>query len=422
MAKSDKEVKIIYTNEAIMGCIEAQLQCKIRLNEVTGKIEVTWIAGKRTDEMSDAILAKFVNAGNRLEPDYGIQFGKERLIHLAMIDVAAQRKYNPLKEYFEKCEKLTLDSDSPSQLQKFVEAFKVADEHADIADVFLRKWLVGCIARLYTGHQNFMLILQGAQGTGKSTVFKKLCGSLLRYYSEQYLNPRDKDAIIQLASKFIWTVEEFGSVLQSKDRNDIKAFLTMEEIDVRKSYARHSERLTRVCSFAGTTNDSEILTDPTGNRRYLIIPLESGNPKPLDFETVNAVDYDLLWGEAMALFRTGEESYQLTESEKRMQVDANSSNEIADPMHELMKTWVEKAEMHNFIPTLDLMAKAKQSDMLTNNFMCKKIAETMQRMGFVKSKSMTQRGYAGCAWKPGMSPSATVRQLEIEANNRDNPK
>ena len=81
---------------------------------------------------------------------------------------------------------------------------------------------------------------------------------------------------------------------------------------------RFTKRFPRQCVFAGTTNSSEYLTDPSGNRRYWPMKL-------LDRVDVTALtrDRDQLWAEAVHLFKMGE----------RWWLDASEQHE-ADTMTE----------------------------------------------------------------------------------------
>ena len=167
-----------------------------------------------------------------------------------------------------------------------------SEEQEKQVNIFLQKWIVGCVARVFFHWQNPVLIFFGEQNIGKSTFFKKLCAGIEHYFLESEVNIYDKDHQLFLAKKFIWLIDEFGSELRTKDRNKMKAFITKDDIDVRASYGRYSKVRQRICSFAGTTNDLDILTDPTGNRRYLILPVLK-----FDFDLFNSINMTHLWGE-----------------------------------------------------------------------------------------------------------------------------
>jgi predicted P-loop ATPase len=63
--------------------------------------------------------------------------------------------------------------------------------------VFWRKWLIGSIAKMLRAQQNYMLVLLGAQGKGKSRLAEWLC-PLPQLFYEGPINPDDKDSLIRL--------------------------------------------------------------------------------------------------------------------------------------------------------------------------------------------------------------------------------
>ena len=82
--------------------------------------------------------------------------------------------------------------------------------------VYLYRWLIGSVAKVYSGAQNAMLTLDGGQGIGKSTLAQWLC-PLREYFLEGPINVQDKDSDIRLISQWIWEVSE----LDATDRKSV---------------------------------------------------------------------------------------------------------------------------------------------------------------------------------------------------------
>lgn len=113
---------------------------------------------------------------------------------------------------------------------------------------------------------DYVPVLEGPQGMGKSRLLAALFGA--PWFKDDL--PRDlgdKDAAQGLLG--VWCVElgELQALGRSSSR-DAKAFFSRQQDRYRPSYGAFEVTRPRQCVFAGTTNEREYLTDPTGNRRY----------------------------------------------------------------------------------------------------------------------------------------------------------
>lgn len=110
-----------------------------------------------------------------------------------------------------------------------------------------------------------------------------------------------------------------------KKRDEIKTFMTEQTDEMVRKYKERSERTDRRAVFIGTSNETEILHDATGERRWLPISASRG-----DIEGIKAVR-DQLWAEGIALFEQHGVMWQ-------------AAHELAAPQHEKFKesdTWEE---------------------------------------------------------------------------------
>ncbi|MFM6605279.1 MAG: VapE domain-containing protein, partial [Dolichospermum sp.] len=67
---------------------------------------------------------------------------------------------------------------------------------------------------------------------------------------------------------------EFECVYKKRDVSSLKRFITAKEDTFRAPYARKEARNPRPSLFSGTTNETEILLDPTGDRRFWVLKVE----------------------------------------------------------------------------------------------------------------------------------------------------
>jgi hypothetical protein len=141
-----------------------------------------------------------------------------------------------------------------------------------------------------------MVILEGGQGVGKSSLFSIIGGD---YYAEWSQPVSDKNILYTMMKAWIVDLSELAG-MASTSINALKSFLTIRSDTVRLAYARSASTIKRSSIFVGTTNDSQYLRDTTGNRRFL--PVKIG---AIDLDAVRK-DKDQLWAEAVYRYYAGD--------------------------------------------------------------------------------------------------------------------
>jgi putative DNA primase/helicase len=253
-----------------------------------------------------------------------IEVSKDIITDCALA-VAKANKVNPPRDYFE-----TLKWDGKHRLDNWLSYYLGAeDQPSEYLSLVGSKWLIGAASRVYEPGCKFdtVLILEGKQGVGKSTVLQ----SLATFNGEQYFldsagDLRNKDAVMAMQGKIIVEMAELASFKKSENE-DIKAFITRQVDEYRPPYARVTLQRKRYFVLAASTNEENdgYLTDDTGNRRYW--PVKCG--KKIDIEALNR-DKQQLWAEAVYRYKQGERTwlnneeanYANREQEKRRTEDA----------------------------------------------------------------------------------------------------
>ena len=171
-------------------------------------------------------------------------------------------------------------------------------ERTPQAEAMGRMWLVSCVARARRpGCQaDHMLVLEGAQGSGKSSAVRILGGE---FYRGNLPSLRDTDrACHAIQGGWLIEVGELDA-LRGAEGTRVKNFLTQTTDHYRSPYAREYVSRPRRCVFIGTTNESTYLQDTTGARRFW--PVRVGE---LDRHGLER-DRDQLWAEADHLLKQG---------------------------------------------------------------------------------------------------------------------
>ena len=256
------------------------------------------------------------------------------------------QQYNPIREYFENLETW----DGKDYIKKLSQYLKTNDDEAFC--YHFEKWLTRAVlCSLTKGYVNKQsLVLASHQNSGKSSFLRFLIPPKLENYYTENISI-DKDGIISICKNLICNLDELA-VLSKSDVNTLKSFISKSSANIRLPYARKAEFLERICSFVGSTNRTDFLTDETGSIRWLIFEVYS-----FDFEYSKEVDMDKVWSQAYYnAFERKNYNPELTasdivENEKRNEKYAQVSME-----QELISAHFEKSEkMEEFLTATDIM-------------------------------------------------------------------
>jgi len=139
-----------------------------------------------------------------------------------------------------------------------------------------KHWMNAIARRLaYPASQfDHVLVMEGRQGFGKSTILRTLCTfEDKKYFAETTEAPDNgKEFALSLNGNIVVEFGE-GSITGHKDQKKVKSFITKTEDNYRPPYMKNTEKHPRQCVFAMTTNEIEYLQDKTGERRYWIIDI-----------------------------------------------------------------------------------------------------------------------------------------------------
>lgn len=392
-------------HEQIVHLIETELDCQFRMNEITRKIEINGRVMEDEDE------ARVLGQAKLLHP-HGRDMSNVSAVRLALLDIAGQRKYDPLKLYLSECglRYQSLPEGSPMPFDVLLKCIEPEEGWTSALTLFLRKWLRGCVARIFDTFQNPALLLIGPQGTFKSTFAKWLCGGVGHlYFREGFPRFSDKDSTFDLGRRWIWSIDEVGKLFKTSLSEEIKQFMTQEIVSVRLPYARYESILPRRANMILSDNKSEVLTDLTGNRRFLPIRVRA-----IDFPSLErVVDREALWGQMVYELAIGE-SPLLTDTERAYQSEMNELVTVEEPLMALLQEWLEPCP-ENFIPSRQIFEKVKtmggrplEYDSLKDKNLETKISSCMQKLGYQRAQPRLPgerpRGFRGAAWRKGHYP------------------
>lgn len=368
----------------------AGLGYSFRLNLCTSTIEVNGMA-----------IDDFLRARIRMDArDAGLR-GLDAVEDAYAVD-AANNAYHPIRDYLN-----GLTWDGQLHIAKLARYFTCLDPLVvyrngttrTLMHVYLWRWLIGAVAKVMTGAQNMMLVLAGPQRIGKSQFAKWLCKSLLDYFIEAPIVTGDKDTYVRLISKFIWEVSELDATTRKADVSALKAFITEEQVTVRKAYARHDLVRPALASLIGTVNESTgFLNDDTGNQRFFVTTISA-----IDW-AYTTMDIDQVWAEAVAAYQRGD-SWRLTAEEAAHQAQQNKQHETETILEDLIQAYFDL----DYTATNTRMTAGEIVEHLRTRYdirlsgterkQAMDLAAVLNRLGVRKIRTSAYRGYEGIAPK-----------------------
>lgn len=314
------------------------------------KGEVPWNhPSKFWRDADDAQLISYVDA------HYGTF--SARNYDIAVTKVADDRAYHPIREFIESLP----EWDKVPRVDTLLVDYLGASDTAYVRAV-TRKTLCAAISRVLRPGCKFdsMLVLNGPQGVGKSTLIAKLAGE---WFSDS-LNlgdTKDKTAAEKLQGYWILEIGELAG-LKKAEVETLRSFLSRQNDIYRAAFGKRATPHLRQCVFFGTTNaESGYLRDTTGNRRFWPVKTPGNGKK----QSWNLTHEEILqiWAEALVYVRQREKLYLSAEMDalaKDEQREAMESDEREGLVREYLDTllperWAEMDlfERRNFLTGSD---------------------------------------------------------------------
>ncbi|MDP2196826.1 MAG: virulence-associated E family protein [Rhodocyclaceae bacterium] len=292
--------------------------------------------------------------------------------------VATEHSYHPVREYLD-----GLTWDGTPRIDDWLSDF-LGVKPGDYARMAGRFFLIGMVARIIKPgcQMRYMLIFEGSQGCGKSTVCRVIGGE---HFGDTTLDLSSKDAYQLVQNCWLYEIGELDALNRS-EATRAKAFISSQVDRFRAPYERAPRDWPRQVVFVGTTNQDEYFKDTTGNTRYW--PLRVEEVEPINLDGL-ATARDQLFAEAVARYKRGERWHPTREEQQRLFEPQQEDREIADPWQSMIGKWLRTRSSPRVMAT-DILTdclKIEPGKIDGNRQMTTRVGIAMKRLGWAKRRN-----------------------------------
>ena len=190
-------------------------------------------------------------------------------------------------------------------------------------------------------------LLISKQGYNKSTFCRSLVPPELQWgYNDNLVLSEKRQVLQAMCQSLVINLDEFNQISPQVQQGFLKNIIQLPSVKIKPPYGSHVQEFPRMASFIATSNMEDILSDPSGNRRFLGVELTG----PINVS--QRPNYEQLYAQALSALRAGEKTY--FDAEQTRQIMANNRKfEVLSPVDQYFDLY------------FDLTDNAKQGEYLT---------------------------------------------------------
>ena len=284
-----------------------------------------------------------------------------RYIHSSYIT-----EYNPVWEYLSECRGKWDGKDRIRELAR-----RVPTKNPYWPDWFYT-WFLGMVRQwqssIYDRYGNQIApLLISKQGWNKSTFIQSLLPPELQWGFTNQLDVSEKRQTLQAMSQFLLiNLDEFNQISPQLQQGFLKNVITLPCVKVKRPYGKHVEPFPRMASFIGATNQADVLTDPSGGRRFLGVELTG----PIDIS--HNINYEQIFAQALYAL-DHHELYYFNDEQTQQILESNRQFQQLTPAEQYFNDCFEPATSENdgkYLTSSAIFAHIKKlagSDLRLNN-------------------------------------------------------
>jgi hypothetical protein len=250
-----------------------------------------------------------------LEREFGMEITQGDMVRKAVQALARDCRYNPVAAVLKDCADEWRKSEMCRAGQSLLDTWLVRLMGVDDTgcEEYVRRvsrcCLIQAAARvLIKGAEvHTMPVFSGHGGDGKGHLLKALAEVIgPGLFTSQSVDLGKSRDVVELLSASL--ICEWAELKPSKDSSAFKSAMTQQEDRHRKAYGIESESHPRLFTVWATTNEAEIITDPSQGEARRLWPTFIPRGRKADAIGLSLVGR-LLWGEAVAAALDGERHF-----------------------------------------------------------------------------------------------------------------
>ena len=197
-------------------------------------------------------------------------------------------------------------------------------------ETWFKKWFVSMVAQWILPHQEYgnaiVPMLISPQGDGKTSFCRMILPRELSWGFLENLDVSEKRTTLQSMHNFLLiNLDEFNQISPKLQEGFLKNIIQLPNVKIKRPYGKHVEEFKRNASFIATTNDMNVLSDPTGSRRFICVQLTA--PINTHYEP----NYEALYGQAYTIVTERRMKWYFEPNEVKAIMDHNKAYQLVPP-------------------------------------------------------------------------------------------
>ena len=379
--------------------LKGRLNGNISYNKKTAKLEACKIflryntLSKRLQIKKDGL---WINLEDRDLVSIAISvFEEKNVTNVRNFLLDCSPEVNPAKEYLDSLP----EWDKTDRFLHLSDTLRTNKIDEKLKLIYLKKWFIGVVHGMLNcpGQDRYnenVIILLGDQGIGKTRWVKRLLPEKYEeFFAVKNIDPHLKDDQILLSEKFIVLMDESSQLLKTSSP-DLKALTSSAKFSLRAPYGYVNQDYCRVASLIGSSNDMQILSDITGNRRFWIIEIEEA-----DFK--HNIDMYQLWAQAKYLHDQNEPHWLVGDEIKLQATSVERFGKI-NSYEDLINIYLEPGTSEDeFMSATEILSyfKERMEDKMPQLY-ANLLGTYLRKWGFERKHRANRWGYYVCKKGP----------------------
>ena len=213
-------------------------------------------------------------------------------------------------------------------------------------------------------------LLISKQGYNKSTFCRSLVPPELQWgYNDNLVLSEKRQVLQAMCQALLLNLDEFNQISPQVQQGFLKNIIQLPSVKMKPPYGSHVQEFPRMASFIATSNMEDILSDPSGNRRFLGVELTG----PIDVSQLP--NYEQLYAQALAALQAGEKTYFDAEQTKLIMA-SNRKFEVISPVDQYFNLYfdlTDDAKLGEYLTAAEIFQELKShigSSVKLSNLIC----------------------------------------------------